>query len=124
MSSLELPLKRARSTEVLGREATRYWKSMNMSHLPADVEFVELVQLERKRQDEKWGIREHLPLYHWLAILAEEFGEFSKEVCELGSKEEGDIPRAIMELVHTAAVAQVIYEQFFQARLEAADDRT
>ena len=114
-------LKRAHAVEVLGKEAVKHW--INLHKLPANVEFIELVQLERKRQDEKWGTGRKYSLYHWLAILAEEFGEFSKEVCELGSKEEGDIMLAVTELTHVAAVAQVIYEQYFCPRVEEADER-
>ncbi len=40
------------------------------------------VAAERVRQDQKFGEQNHEPLY-FLSILGEEFGEVSKEVCEL-----------------------------------------
>ena len=89
--------------------------------------FVAKVQQERKRQDEKWGIQKHT-LDAWCGILAEEFGSFAKAVNELRMSLERtqgiDLPldsrfeRVIEELVHTSAVAQVIYEQWILPTLK------
>ena len=43
--------------------------------------FLEIVA-ERQRQEEKHGPQDHDETF-WLPILAEEFGEVAKEVCEL-----------------------------------------
>lgn len=40
------------------------------------------VRDESRRQIAKWGAQRHSPA-EWLTILAEEFGELAKEVCEL-----------------------------------------
>jgi len=37
-------------------------------------DIIQSIRLERKRQDEKWGIMNHHPDY-WIKILGEEFGE-------------------------------------------------
>lgn len=59
---------------------------------------------ERKRQDAKWGVQNHLDLV-WNAILVEEVGEAAQEVLTqaYGSdgKGHGDLRE---ELVHIAAV--------------------
>ena len=59
---------------------------------------VELIRLERSRQDAKWGEQRHMPLY-WLAILMEEVGELAKVILE------NDALGMRHELVHVAAVA-------------------
>lgn len=41
----------------------------------------QLIQMERIKQDVKWGEQNHDD-FKWLAILGEEFGEVSKAVCE------------------------------------------
>ena len=40
------------------------------------------IAMERIKQDIKWGEQNHNP-ERWLAILAEEFGEAGKAICEL-----------------------------------------
>jgi len=61
------------------------------------------VRKERWRQDAKWGVQNHPPLY-WLGILGEEFGEVSKAMIE-------DQPRSTREeLIQVAAVAVAAVE--------------
>lgn len=63
---------------------------------------------ERVNQDEKWGEQNHSPL-EWLPILAEEFGEVAKEVCECYfSNYNYDNYRE--ELIQVAAVAIAMVE--------------
>lgn len=42
---------------------------------------LQLVQMERIKQDAKWGEQNHDD-FKWLAILSEEFGEVGHAVCE------------------------------------------
>jgi hypothetical protein len=57
---------------------------------------VELIKIERARQDAKWGVQDHDAPY-WLGILVEEVGELAKDIIE---------HRGIyLELVQVAAVA-------------------
>lgn len=44
-------------------------------------EVLRLVDDERHRQDEKWGVVDRPPL-EWLPIIAEEFGEVATEICK------------------------------------------
>lgn len=62
-----------------------------------------LIDAERKRQNEKWGEQNHDD-YRWLAILTEEVGELSQAILhdEFGGRAAGT---AQTELVHVAAVA-------------------
>lgn len=53
---------------------------------------------ERNRQDEKWGVQYHRPLY-WIGILGEEYGEACKEAIEFNTS------KFRAELVQVAAVA-------------------
>lgn len=63
---------------------------------------------ERLRQDEKWGEQNH-NIALWNAILAEEYGEFAKEVVEsMFRNEYTDNLRT--EAVQCAAVALAIIE--------------
>lgn len=70
------------------------------------------VRAERFRQEAKWGDQKHSPR-EWLPILAEEFGEVAKEICDgsvgLGYRR---------ELTHLAAVATKMIECFDAGRLE------
>ena len=63
---------------------------------------------ERERQYKKWGPQNHAPI-RWLPILAEEFGEVSKEVCKMY---EGnvDLVNYREELIQTAAVCVAMVE--------------
>jgi hypothetical protein len=63
---------------------------------------------ERDSQDYKWGIQNH-SLAEWLIILAEEFGEASKEINEFHFRR-GVVADIRAELVQTAAVAVAMIE--------------
>lgn len=69
---------------------------------------------ERRRQEQKWGQQNHAPA-PYLAILAEEFGEVSKEVVE-ATFAKTEVARSCrleklrVELVQTAAVAVAMVE--------------
>ncbi len=39
--------------------------------------YLDLIQRERVRQDEKWGVQDHHPLL-WFSIIGEEYGEMLK----------------------------------------------
>ena len=50
-------------------------------------DIIEEVRLERIRQDDRFGWpRAHEPSW-WLTILAEEFGEYARDVCERAFEE-------------------------------------
>lgn len=69
--------------------------------------FQQLVQLERERQNKKFPSEDqqnNVSLDRWGNILAEEFGEFCKEIVD------GNELKAIIELAETAAVCQRIAE--------------
>ena len=95
----------------------------NRSRLSGAAEFVEMVQRERARQDEKWGLQNDLNLDRRCTILTEELGEFAKEVNEIQCDRKFNLTGAIVELVQVAAVAQSIYEQYFYSRVEQSDGR-
>ncbi len=59
---------------------------------------LELVRLERLRQDTKWGEQNHGKLY-WLGILMEETGELAKRIIE-----DSPVEGIREELVQVAAV--------------------
>lgn len=65
---------------------------------------LESVKTERMRQDAKWGPQAHSDT-NWLPILAEEFGEAAKEVCEITFRP-GPLTEFCLEteLIQTAAV--------------------
>ncbi len=65
-----------------------------------------LIKMERVKQNVKWGEQNHDD-FKWLSILAEEFGEVSKAVCEQMQKNHH--PLALrenleIELIQVAAV--------------------
>jgi len=79
--------------------------------MSATLETLAAVRNERIRQNKKWGVQHHsLPV--WLAILAEEFGEASKEINEYHFRDRSAVRIKSMrdELVQTAAVAVAIIE--------------
>ena len=88
--------------------------------MPLAVPFVAQVQRERLRQDKKWGPQDH-DLDEWCNVLAEEFGSFAKTVNNYRMSGSGDLSRVIEELVHTSAVAQVIYEQLILPELASRE---
>ena len=97
---------------------------MSRHRLSGAAEFAEMVQQERARQDEKWGLQGDRDLDPWCTILTEELGEFAKEVNEIRNGQEPDLTKAIVELLHVGAVAQSIYEQYFYGRVESSDGRS
>lgn len=62
---------------------------------------LELIMLERARQDRKWGQQNHDDPT-WYMILAEEMGELAKAILPKDYGQDGD---AEEELVEVAAVA-------------------
>jgi NTP pyrophosphatase (non-canonical NTP hydrolase) len=58
---------------------------------------LDAIDIERNRQDYKWGEQNHPNLF-WLSILAEEFGEIGKSI------NEKDFCNMKSEIVQTAAV--------------------
>lgn len=67
---------------------------------------------ERVRQDMKWGIQNHSPM-EWIVILAEEFGEASKEALEEHFGELSDssgYQKYKKEVIQVAAVALAMLE--------------
>ena len=67
------------------------------------------IQLERARQDNKWGRGRSLSNWHWLAILMEEAGEVAKDMLQ-----EHALASMHMELVQVAAVAVAWLEDIAQ----------
>lgn len=65
-------------------------------------------------QDRKWGQQTHSDL-RWLAILAEEFGEVSKEICNALEKDRYD-PAIELEIAQVAAVCIAWLEQKERAK--------
>jgi NTP pyrophosphatase (non-canonical NTP hydrolase) len=74
------------------------------------------IALERKRQDDKWGIQNHDPLV-WFAIAGEEFGEVAKALVQ---RESVQMLRA--ELVQLAAVVVAFIESLDRNELALSDD--
>lgn len=70
---------------------------------------------ERVRQDAKWGQQNHFPS-KWLAILAEEFGEVARAICEAGAEKvnnkSANWANYREELIQVAAVAVAMVESF------------
>lgn len=67
-------------------------------------EVFNLIRAERQRQDELYGPQQQHTILEWHAILAEEFGEVSKEVNEIFFKDK-DIENYFLELIQLASVA-------------------
>jgi NTP pyrophosphatase (non-canonical NTP hydrolase) len=65
---------------------------------------------ERKRQDNKWGEQNHIPV-KWATILGEEYGELCKAI--LGGNSLNDIR---IEAIHVSAVAIAIAECIDRAK--------
>jgi len=68
------------------------------------MKFEELVNLERDKQDQKWGEQNHFPL-RWLGILMEEVGETATEC--INNNPSHNLGH---EIVQVAAVAKAMYE--------------
>lgn len=67
------------------------------------------VELERRKQDEKWGEQNHNPA-DWLMILGEEFGEASKAALEAKFAHNDGGRSYRKELIQVAAVAVAMIE--------------
>jgi len=71
---------------------------------------LQLVDIERNRQDAKWGEQNHKPQF-WTGILGEEYGEYCQAVNETVfnngevAKLKGGYDNMMTELTHVAAVA-------------------
>lgn len=71
---------------------------------------IEEILKERKRQDDKWGAQRYQSDEHWLAILAEEFGEVAQCVCKtrIPPIDPQDVkeynPRLTLEIIQCCAV--------------------
>ena len=61
------------------------------------IDIIQLIQAERKRQDEKWGMHHH-DSFVWVTIITEELGEVAQAVF----KQDKEAVKA--ELVQVAAV--------------------
>jgi NTP pyrophosphatase (non-canonical NTP hydrolase) len=73
---------------------------------------IQLVELERLRQDRKWGVQNHTP-EKWVAILGEEYGELCQAVVETvfdNGSDKGGYDNIREEAVHVAAVAVALIE--------------
>ena len=71
---------------------------------------MEDIELERRCQDQHWGVQDHPP-EHWLAILTEEVGEVATAILE----DYGTAYRN--ELVQVAAVAVAMIECYDNTRV-------
>lgn len=68
------------------------------------------VEIERERQEAKWGQQNHHP-FHYLAILGEEVGEANKAAVQAFG-EGGEWIEYRKELIQVAAVAVAMIECF------------
>ena len=75
--------------------------------------FEELVNLERQRQDDKWGEQNHSP-FVWLAILGEEVGELQNAVLERIHLRNQNTKSISSELIQIAAVAKAMLESLIR----------
>jgi NTP pyrophosphatase (non-canonical NTP hydrolase) len=73
-----------------------------------DVIFTD-IDLERRRQDAKWGADRNHDAYRWLAILSEEHGEVARAILE-AEFGDGTVRHLRQELVQVAAVAVAIID--------------
>jgi NTP pyrophosphatase (non-canonical NTP hydrolase) len=76
---------------------------MSAVDLKTDRSILELITAERRTQDEKWGVQDHLPV-KWMSILMEEVGEAAKAVLDNRPVEYQ------RELIQVAAVAMAAIE--------------
>lgn len=68
-------------------------------------DILEEVRIERIKQDSRFGWpRRHEPAW-WLTILAEEFGEYARDVCDRKFEEGLYLDNMREELIQIAAVA-------------------
>lgn len=83
-----------------------------------------LIEVERAKQDQKWGVQNHA-FDRWLAILQEEIGEASQ--AWLGRYYSGELPEKnnhfLDEVVQIAAVATAIVENVLAVRYGERDPK-
>lgn len=83
-----------------------------MNNSPQDMAIMAVIA-ERKRQDEKWGTQNHLPMV-WSVILTEECGEFAQQCLNFrfgGLKGHQKVMTNLRkEAIQCAAVALAIIE--------------
>lgn len=76
--------------------------------------YEELVDEERKHQDEKWGSQTDIPPLLWLAYIIEEVGELSQAIIHtFGTGADPDPYRKgemLKELIQIAALCKAMYE--------------
>lgn len=76
------------------------------------------VELERSRQNAKWGRQRHSD-GDWLKILAEEFGEVAQAMQQdMGWGKDSDASDQYTELIQLAAVAVAMAEQLLEEKSE------
>ncbi len=66
---------------------------------------MELIQLERKNQDNTWGDQAHHPDTTWLVILMTQIGKMSDEMLDRQYGRSNDLDKMIEESTQVAAVA-------------------
>lgn len=94
-----------------------YWEERKLS---TRKQAINLVDVERDRQDIKWGEQNHTQ-QGWTGILGEEYGEYCQAVNETylnnaTKKHEGGYDNMMKELTHVAAVAVGAMECLMRAR--------
>jgi hypothetical protein len=97
-----------------------------MDHMGTDADGEEIgafdqaslnIVLERCRQHDKWGKQSHNN-FHWLAILAEEFGEAAEAALHVNGEEFGKYNEddLIAEVTQVAAVAHAWLEDLLEKK--------
>lgn len=80
-------------------------------------EIIKAVKDERKRQIDKWGSQRDRPLFYWMSVLGEEYGEVCQAALQSdGRWETGATNEDVKEeLVQVMAVCAAILEEYFNA---------
>lgn len=93
-----------------------YSEYKNFESIDNDIEFdfYELVDAERLKQDQKWGLQRH-DWCTWATILTEECGEVSKASLENYFDNIG-LDELENELIQVAAVAKAIWEHIQEVK--------
>ena len=71
----------------------------------------EVIEIERFRQEDKWGEQNHSPEW-WMQILMEEVGEVAKALLEAKFGHQGSLVKYRKEMIHVAAVAVAAIESY------------
>lgn len=77
-------------------------------------EALDLVVIERDRQNKKWGFPQNNTPFEWVSILLEEVGEFAQAMnnaCMNGRQ--GNNFQAMLEITQVCAVALSIMEHMY-----------